>query len=65
MTDRQPLRWMPDPVSARILAVYRLRREHLPSVIRRALLLLAQADGIVDGRGHVVTGRGRPAGRQP
>lgn len=60
MTERQPLRWMPDPMSARILAAYRLRREHLPSVMRRALLLLAQADGVVDGRGHVVTGREQP-----
>ncbi|UPZ27695.1 hypothetical protein MUK60_07585 [Streptomyces sp. LRE541] len=65
MTARQPLRWMPDPVSARILAAYRLQREGLPSVLRRALLLLAQADGVVDGRGHVVTDRERAAGRQP
>lgn len=64
MTARQPLRWMPDPVSARILAAYRLQREGLPSVLRWALLLLAQADGIVDGRGHIVSGRERTAGER-
>ncbi|MFD7705626.1 hypothetical protein [Streptomyces sp. NPDC059786] len=57
MTARQPLRWMPDEQSARILAAYRRQHASLPSVIRRALLLLARADGVVDGRGRVVTGR--------
>lgn len=56
MTARQSLRWMPDEMSARILAAYRLRRESLPSVIRRALLLLATSDGILRS-GRIVTER--------
>jgi len=60
MTGRRPLpAWTPNPMSARILAAYKLRREHWTSVIRRALLLVAQADGVVDGRGRVVTDRER------
>lgn len=62
MTGRRPLpAWMPDPMSARILGAYALRREHWTSVIRRGLLLVAQADGIVDGRGRIVTDRERVA----
>lgn len=50
---RPPVRWMPDDGSAQILAAYRQTREPLRSVLRRALRLLAQADGILDPRGHV------------
>lgn len=53
--SRLPVRWMPDDGSAAILAAYRRRRESLPSVLGRALRLLAQADGVVDARGRVVT----------
>lgn len=52
MTGR-PLRWIPDPGSARILAAYARTREPLRDVLRRALRLLAQADGVLDPRGHV------------
>jgi len=68
VTARRPLpAWMPDEMSARILAAYRLRRENWQSVVRRGLLLVAQADGIVDGRGRIVTDRQRQrdARRQP
>ncbi|WP_179382068.1 hypothetical protein [Streptomyces sp. SA15] len=51
--SRTPLRWIPDDGSAAILAAYARRREPLRSVLRRALILLAQADGILDGRGRV------------
>lgn len=58
MSPRRPLpSWMPDEMSARILGAYALRRENWRSVIRRGLLLVAQADGVVDGRGRVVTDR--------
>lgn len=51
---RPPLRWQPDDQSAAILAAYGRRREPWRSVLRRALILLARADGVLDGRGHVV-----------
>ncbi|MFF1684631.1 hypothetical protein [Streptomyces sp. NPDC058254] len=48
-----PIRWMPDDRSAQILAAFANHNEKAPSVLRRALELLAQADGIVDTRGRV------------
>ncbi|MEU0847693.1 hypothetical protein ABZ387_06960 [Streptomyces flaveolus] len=54
---RPPIRWFPDDGSARILAAYARTREPLRSVLRRALRLLAQADGILDARGQVRQGR--------
>jgi hypothetical protein len=48
---RHPVRWVPDDGSARILAAYARRREPLRDVLRRALILLARADGILDTRG--------------
>lgn len=51
---RPLLRWQPDDGSAAILAAYRRRREPRPDVLRRALLMLAQADGVLDGRGRIV-----------
>lgn len=50
---RPPVRWMPDDGSAQILAAYTRCGERLPAILRRALRLLAQADGILDPRGHV------------
>lgn len=65
MTRRPPLpSWMPDEMSARILGAYALRRENWRSVIRRGLLLVAQADGIVDGRGRIVTDREQQRNRR-
>lgn len=52
--SRPPLRWQPDDGSAQILAAYARRREPLRHVLRRALRLLAQADGLLDARGHVI-----------
>lgn len=57
MTRR--LQWLPDDGSAQILAAYGRTREPLRSVLRRALRLLAQADGILDSRGQVRR-EGRP-----
>lgn len=50
MTRRQ---WDPDDQSAAILAAYARRREPWRSVLRRALRMLAQADGILDERGRI------------
>ncbi|MFB7736219.1 hypothetical protein ACFC08_17900 [Streptomyces sp. NPDC056112] len=61
--SRRPLQWMPDELSARILGAYRLRRESVPSVIGRALRMLARADGLLDGRGRIVTDRQREGGQ--
>lgn len=52
---RPPLRWQPDDQSAAILAAYGRRREPWRSVLRRALRLIAQADGVLDGRGRIIT----------
>lgn len=52
--SRPPVRWQPDDGSAAILSAYARRREPLRSVLRRALRLLAQADGILDPRGRVI-----------
>ncbi|MCX5522623.1 hypothetical protein OG342_07060 [Streptomyces bobili] len=60
MTRR--INWLPDDGSAQILAAYARTREPLRSVLRRALRLLAQADGILDPRGQV---RPPEPGRQP
>lgn len=51
--SRPRLQWDPDDGSAEILAAYARRREGWRSVLRRALRLVAQADGILDPRGHV------------
>lgn len=50
---RPPLRWQPDDGSAAILTAYRRRGERAGTVLRRALLLLARADGILDPRGRI------------
>jgi hypothetical protein len=50
---RPPIRWQPDDGSAAILAAYTRRGERPGSVLRRALLLLARADGLLDTRGRV------------
>jgi hypothetical protein len=50
---RPPVRWQPDDGSLAILAAYARTKEPLRSVLRRALRLLAQADGILDSRGRV------------
>jgi hypothetical protein len=50
---RAPLRWQPDDGSTAILAAYARRGERAGSVLRRALLLLARADGILDPRGRL------------
>lgn len=60
MNRRVPVRWIPDDGSAQILAAYARTREPLRSVLRRALRLLAQADGVLDPRGRV-----RQPGRRP
>lgn len=54
------VRWLPDDRSAQILTAYARRREPLRDVLRRALRLLAQADGLLDTRGRI-----RQQGRQP
>ena len=51
---RPPLRWLPDDGSAAILAAYARRREPWRQVLRRALRLLARADGVLDARGRIV-----------
>ncbi|MBR8638652.1 hypothetical protein KEF29_03395 [Streptomyces tuirus] len=56
---RAPLRWQPDDGSAAILAAYARRGERPGAVLRRALLLLARADGILDIRGRVPRPRRR------
>ncbi|MFF9240067.1 hypothetical protein ACF1AL_14705 [Streptomyces sp. NPDC014801] len=57
---RPPIRWIPDDGSAQILAAYARTREPLRSALRRALRLLAHADGILDARGQVPRQRRRP-----
>lgn len=59
---RLPVRWLPDDESAAIIAAYARRREPLRDVLRRALRLLAQADGVLNASGRVP----RPGpGRRP
>lgn len=50
---RKRVQWRPDDTSTRILAAFALHGERVDSVLRRAVLLLAQADGIVDPRGRI------------
>lgn len=50
---RPPIRWMPDDGSAAILSAYARRGENPAKVLRRAPLLLARADGVLDIRGRV------------
>ncbi|GHJ04756.1 hypothetical protein TPA0906_66210 [Streptomyces olivaceus] len=50
---RQPLHWQPDDTSAAILAAYSRRGDRPRDVLRRALLLLAHADGLLNTRGNV------------
>ncbi|MFE0887877.1 hypothetical protein ACFW4Q_02380 [Streptomyces rochei] len=57
---RPPVRWQPDDGSAAILAAYTRRGERAGSVLRRALLLLAHADGLLD-----VNSRPPRQGRRP
>ena len=57
---RPPVRWQPDDGSAAILAAYTRRGERVGSVLRRALLLLARADGLLD-----VNSRPPRPGRRP
>ncbi|MGW9397294.1 hypothetical protein [Streptomyces sp. NPDC055642] len=59
MNRRVPLRWQPDDGSAAILTAYARRGERPGSVLRRALLLLARADGILNSRGHITPRDGR------
>lgn len=51
---RPPLRWQPDDSSTEILKAYARRREPWRSVLRRALRLLARADGVLDAQGRIV-----------
>lgn len=60
MTRR--INWLPDDGSAQIIAAYARTREPLRSVLRRALRLLAQSDGLLDPRGQV---RRPEPGRRP
>lgn len=57
---RAPLRWQPDDGSTAILAAYARRGERPGSVLRRALLLLARADGVLDARGRLPRPRRQP-----
>lgn len=57
---RPPIRWQPDDGSAAILSAYARRGERPGNVIRRALLLLARADGVLNGRGRITPRGGRP-----
>lgn len=57
---RPPIRWQADDSSLAILNAYARRGERAGSVLRRALRLLAHADGILDARGHVRQQRRQP-----
>ncbi|MFJ4356878.1 hypothetical protein ACIP25_11475 [Streptomyces massasporeus] len=57
---RPPIRWQPDDGSAAILSAYARRGEPAAKVLRRALLLLARADGVLDIRGRVPRQGRRP-----
>jgi hypothetical protein len=61
-SPRPPIRWWPDDSSALILAAYARRRDKRGDVFRRALRMLAIADGILDPRGRIRTDReaGKP-----
>lgn len=69
MTDRTSspdpqtrIQWFADAGSRQILAAYGRRRERPRDVMRRALRMLAMADGILAPDGSVRSGqrRGRP-----
>lgn len=47
------VQWRPDPGSAEILAAFARHGEDAGSVLRRALRLLAIADGLLDPRGRI------------
>lgn len=55
---RPPVRWQPDDGSAAILSAYARRGERPGAVLRRALLLLARADGVLNGRGRITPRQG-------
>jgi hypothetical protein len=55
---RPPVRWQPDDGSAAILSAYARRGERPGNVLRRALLLLARADGVLNGNGRITPQRG-------
>ena len=57
---RPPVRWIPDDGSVVILSAYTRRGERPGAVLRRALLLLARADGLLDIRGRVPRQGRRP-----
>lgn len=59
---RPPVRWWPDDSSLRILAAYARRSEKRGDVLRRALRMLAIADGVLDPRGRI---RVEPRARRP
>lgn len=61
-SPRPPIRWWPDDSSVLILAAYGRRKENRGDVLRRALRMLAMADGVLDPRGRIRTEReaGRP-----
>lgn len=50
---RPPIRWWPDDTSLRILAAYGRHNERRGDVLRRALRMLAIADGVLDPRGRI------------
>lgn len=61
-TKRPPIRWWPDDSSLRILAAYARQHEPRGDVLRRALRMLAIADGVLDPRGRIRT---EPRARRP
>lgn len=62
--SRPHVQWWPDELSVRILAAYARRRVPVREVLRQALRILAQADGILDARGRIATEPG-PRRRTP
>jgi len=56
-TPRSPISWWADDSSRRILAAYGRRKERRGDVLRRALHMLAIADGILDPGGRVRDGQ--------
>lgn len=57
---RPPIRWQPDDGSAAILRAYARQGQRPGSVLRRALLLLARADGVLNARGQLPQQRRQP-----
>lgn len=60
--SRAPIRWFADDGSLQILAAYARQHEKPRDVLRRALRMLAIADGVLDPRGRV---RVEPRARRP